>query len=179
MKKILSTLAIAIMFAFSTNAQSTAYKPFRIHISPLTYAIPSYSKGYGGGLAISIEPAYAINDNFVAGLRWELGLLSAGSEASGTIGAVGSYTLTGDYYFGKGKTRFFGGLGIGLFDGGAVTVSSSSNSVDAVGGSGIGFVPRLGVQLSHFRLAAEYNVAPKNMSYLGLKAAITIGGGAN
>lgn len=179
MKKILSTVTIALIFAFSTNAQSTSYKPFRIHLSPLTYAIPSYTKGYSGGIAISIEPAYAISDNFVAGLRLETAILGSGSETSSSIGAIGSYVLTGDYYLGEGKSRFFGGLGIGLFSGASASVGNSLSKSEVAGGNGLGFVPRIGVQLSHFRLAAEYNIAPKNMSYLGLKAAITIGGGAN
>jgi hypothetical protein len=71
MNKILLTLAIAISFAFSSNAQSESYVPFRVHISPFTYVIPNYTKGYGAGAGISIEPAYAINDNFVAGLKLE------------------------------------------------------------------------------------------------------------
>lgn len=178
MNKFLLTIAIAITFAFSANAQSESYVPFRVHISPFTYVIPNYTKGYGAGAGISIEPAYAINDNFVAGLKLEAALFGSGTETSSSIGAVGSYVLTGDYYLGEGKSRFFGGLGVGLFSGATASIyDNGSTTAEAAGGSGFGFVPRLGIQLSHFRLAAEYNLAPKNMSYLGIKAAITIGGG--
>jgi hypothetical protein len=76
MNKFLLTLAIAISFAFSSNAQSESYVPFRVHISPFTYVIPNYTKGYGAGAGISIEPAYAINDNFVAGLKLEAAIRS-------------------------------------------------------------------------------------------------------
>lgn len=177
MKKVIAILSVILASSFGSHAQSESYKAFKVHFSPFSaYAMPSYSKGYGTGLSFSIEPAYNVNDNVAVGLRYEVAAFGSGTESSGSVGAVGSYVLTGDYSFGEGKNRAFAGLGLGLFSGASVSFSNTS-ATEVVGGSGFGAVPRVGYQLSHFRLAAEYNVAPKNMSYFNLKAAITFGGG--
>ncbi|MEO0734109.1 MAG: hypothetical protein AAFZ52_14835, partial [Bacteroidota bacterium] len=99
------------------------------------------------------------------------------------IGASGSYTLMGDYYFSDTKTtRAFAGLGLGYFGGASVEVEDGNGDTvgEADGGGTIGLAPRVGYELGHLRLSAEYNLAFKESvpNYFGLHLGITIGGGA-
>ncbi|MDI9867384.1 hypothetical protein QM480_23780 [Flectobacillus sp. DC10W] len=169
------TLLLVIMLFISKSLIAQNYKPFRVHISGM-YAAPTYTKAFSSGLGYSIEPAYAVDDNLAVGVRLEGAALGVGSSLKDKIGVVASYTLTADYFmFNEGNLRFFVGGGVGFFRTGTATTSSTNDFV--AGGDGWGFVPRVGIQLSHLRISAEYNSAPKNMSYFGLKAGVTIGGG--
>ena len=171
---------------YFANAQSTAFKPFKVDIAT-GYAVPS-GKGSKGGVVFAIEPKYAINDNITLGLRMEAavtarGYVSAdGQEFSGDVKASGSYLATGDYYFNTNKFRPFAGLGVGIF-------SLASASVDMIdeeeavveSGSKFGAAPRVGFEFGHFRTAVEYNLVGKtgkiNNNYLSLKLGFFIGGG--
>lgn len=178
MKKNILFLFVFIAIGFNSKAQSENFKTFKVHVSPLTsFLFPAYANGYGTGFSFSVEPAYNIDDNMTVGLRLEGAAFASGNQSSGGGALVGSYIFTGDYSFGEEINRVFAGLGLGLFNGATVNYTTSSGSTEIAGGSGFGAVPRVGYQLSHLRLVAEYNIAPKNMSYFELKAAVTFGGG--
>ncbi len=176
MKKFLTIVALLTVATFSSNAQSDSYKAFKVDLTPFTgYVIPG-GEGLGGGLVYSLEPKYNITDNIAAGIKFEGALFSAGDIEGASVGATTSTSLVGEYSFGEGKSRPYVGLGLGLYDSGSVEISSGGSTISADAGSSFGFAPRIGYQLSHFRIGAEYNFV-KNSNYLAIKAAITIGGG--
>lgn len=186
MKKILMGAIALIGFSAASHAQSTAFKPFKVDLA-LGYAIPS-GKGAGGGVAFSLEPKYAINDNITAGLRMEGAVTVRGSvyangqEFKGDAAASSSYLLTGDYYFNTNTFRPFAGLGIGVYRLAAVSFDTGTNSSGEIAAdTKFGGAPRVGFEVGHFRMAAEYNVMGKsgslNNNYLNIKLGFFIGGG--
>jgi outer membrane protein W len=185
MKKLL-TLSLALFITLTVaNAQSENYKPFKVDIGAL-YAVGT-DDAFTGGIGFYLEPKYNVSDNIAVGLKWETAIIGGADELGEnvSISAIGSYSLTGDYYFGDSGIRPFGGLGLGLYTLGSAEFSTpdGSTSLEVDYGSKFGFAPRIGVLLGHFRLAAEYNIitgieeglASKN--YIAIKAGFEIGGG--
>jgi outer membrane protein W len=155
-----------------TNAQT--YKRFKVDVTT-GYANPTGQVGdISGGLNFSIEPKYNITDQIAVGIKREAALLIAGSSngGDGKIALLQSTSLTGEYYYGEGKVRPFGGIGLGFYAG--TTFDSDGNS--STGESVFGFAPRAGLQFSHFRLGVEYNII-KDSNYFAIKIGATIGGG--
>lgn len=186
-------MAVFVMAAMSTNAQD--FKKFKVGIG-LGYAVPS--KG-SAGVLLYLEPMYRIQDNIAVGLRIETAALAgetpAGVTTSLSVSAVGSYTLSGQYYFGAGTFRPFVGAGIGVFTVAAATADIAGSSVQlSASSSSIGFYPRVGFDLGHFNVSLDYNIVPEqssditiagiglvkstqNFSYIGIRVGASIGGG--
>ncbi|GHN00757.1 hypothetical protein WSM22_22460 [Cytophagales bacterium WSM2-2] len=99
-----------------------------------------------------MEPAYRITDKWSVGLRLEGAVTSAAQSI-----LTGSYGPNGQYYFlDKNGTRFFAGLGVGLY-----TLSSAGMMCDCSRDyekNKIGFYPRLGFDVGHLTITTEYNV---------------------
>jgi len=189
-----------LSWAGLAQAQDREFKPFKVDLA-LGYAIPG-GKGSSAGIVFAVEPKYALMDQLSVGLRFEgavvaRGFESATSSTSGSsvslsVSAIRSFVLTGDYYFSTNKSRFFGGLGAGLFQYASAGAAFTTSGNTAVGSSGdvseynkFGVVPRIGAELGHFRLGLEYNLVPKHEvdkitftnSYLSFKIGAFIGGG--
>ncbi len=182
MKKLFFIAAAILMFSAVTFGQS--YKPFKVGLGAL-YAIPT-GDGAGGGVGFYLEPKYNLNDKFDMGLLIESALLASDVDgASASISGVTSYSLTGDYMMGSGKTRPFVGLGLGIYSLGSVDwdVAGQTGSVDF--GSKFGFSPRVGINLSHFQLQLQYHIITGQSSdiikvsknYLAIKIGVEFGGG--
>jgi len=113
-----------------------------------------------------------------------------GSDVS--VSTLGTYQLTGDYYFNTNKIRPFAGLGLGIYNLGTVEFTADPNeSGDGVTindgtidyGTKFGFAPRVGLLMGHFRIALEYNAIMgvedflESKNYLSFKIGVEIGGG--
>lgn len=179
MKKLL--LIAAMAFVGSTAfGQADNYRAFKVDLGF------GYAAGMGdldGGLLWYIEPKYNVTDNIAAGLKLEQAALVAVSEGNTAALAVLTYQLTGDYYFGEDKVRFFGGLGLGMFGVASAKIEDDQGNVEniEVGGESVfGISPRVGVLLGHLRIGLEYNlIFADNIdpNYLGVKLGFEIGGG--
>ncbi|MFW5700817.1 MAG: hypothetical protein ACOCWM_03925 [Cyclobacteriaceae bacterium] len=187
MKKILTLSLVLFITLTVANAQSENYKAFKVDLGAL-YGIGT-DESYSAGIGFYLEPKYNVTDNIAVGLKWETAIIG-GADALGesvSISAIGSYLITGDYYFGDSRVRPFAGLGTGLYALGAVDfdIDSGNGSVDGSVdyGTKFGFAPRVGVLLGHFRLAAEYNIITgieeglASRNYIAIKAGFEIGGG--
>jgi outer membrane protein X len=192
MMKIFLMLGL-FSWAGLAQAQDREFKPFKVDLA-VGYAIPG-GPGSSAGFVFALEPKYALMDQLSLGLRMEAALVARGlvSGASTEIKSITSYALTGDYYFSTNKSRFFAGLGAGLFQFGGTKVditsnsgSTTVNSFDVASYTKFGVFPRIGAELGHFRVGVEYNVVPKqevspnsafNNSYLSFKIGAFIGGG--
>ena len=185
MKKLLFTIGL---FAASTavQAQSKMYKPVKVDLAV------GYGFGNAKGVVISLEPKYNIQDQLAIGLRME-GAVLAGLEAEDangmpteiSISAIGSYLVTGEYYFSNNSFRPLAGLGTGIYSMGSITASTSDDSIDegAVDiGNRFGIAPRVGFEVGHFRMGLEYNLItgqPEgfNRNYFSTKIGFFFGGG--
>jgi hypothetical protein len=101
----------------------------------------------GGGLLLTLEPAYRVSDNLAIGLRLEGA--AYGSTFSGWPGAFGSITINGQYYFSAEQFRPFVGAGLGIY-------SEYERE--------FGFYPRVGFDWRHFTMALEFNFIPAGSS---------------
>jgi outer membrane protein X len=199
MKNLLAIVFFSSLLSFSSKAQDSEYKPFKVDVS-LGYVIPG-GKGAKGGILFAIEPKYSVISNLAVGLRMEGAIVArfSGYDENGdvmdaSVKAAGSYLATGDYYIPTGSAfRPFTGTGAGIFSIAGVEVNSTSGEVS--GGSKFGGMVRTGFELSHFRFGFEYNIVPKtkfdgfdengnpttgltsNNSYMGIKLGVCIGGG--
>ncbi len=181
MKKISVVLCFVLLAASASYAQNL--KPFRFGIGT-GYAL-AFGTGASGGVLLGFEPSYRLKDNFSIGLRAEFALVVKGvvSGASGSVATLGSWTLNGQYYIGDKTEGFrpFVGAGLGIYNGAGVsfttTGSQGSLTVTSPSTSDIGFYPRVGFDISHFTLNLDYNIVGNNGSYLGVRAAVQIGGG--
>ena len=168
------------------RAQSPTYKPFRVDVSA-GLNVPTKDKV---GNTISIEPKYALSDRLALGLRFESStVLRDGPTGQLTDGRfVRSYAASGDYYLNADRYRFFAGLVTGIYQRG--TAMLSDKGIEATLDSfpdiryesvRFGLAPRVGFELSHLRVSAEYNFITArqtdNINYLALKAGVIIGGG--
>jgi hypothetical protein len=202
-KKLLILLMITSMYV-----QAQEYKPVKIGIG-LGYSVPG-GAGSKGGPIFYIEPSYRANDKIVIGLRLEGAVATKGTfitaVSPGGITSVGdlsssataSYTVNAQYYFSNENFRPFAGAGLGIYSSTSVSFNSfgSTTTINS-SGSQFGFYPRIGFDVGHFTLQAEYNIVPSttsefslttnsgvsvsssetNNSYLGIKAGFFFGGG--
>jgi hypothetical protein len=91
------------------------------------------------------------------GIKAEAAALASISNASsGVLSVVTSYSLTGEYYLGDRMVRPFAGLGVGSY--GAIIFDTDEFETIVKGKSVIGFAPRAGLQIGHFRLEAAYHL---------------------
>jgi hypothetical protein len=147
MKKLYIFLFVSLMLSSGANAQN--YDKFKLGLGA-GYAGGKGAEGItdGGGVLLTLEPAYRIIDNMAIGLRLEAALY--GSGHSGIPGGFGSITINGQYYFDVESFRPFVGAGLGSYLGSGL--------------SSFGFYPRLGLDWGHFTLAFEYNLIPGSSS---------------
>ncbi|MCY7356377.1 MAG: hypothetical protein LH609_02720 [Rudanella sp.] len=166
------------------------------------YARPA-GAGSAGGVVLSLEPKYGLNDQVDLGMRFEGAFMGRalaynGKTTQTQINLAGSYILTGNYLLTTSNFRPFIGLGAGLYTtvGGSLTTDSSTgatqvNDASVKGGQKFGGMARIGLKTGHFTLGAEYNFIPatqisltsvqvikSNNSYWGIKFGFDIGGGA-
>ena len=171
MKNLLLLLALLCfpLFLIAQNLNGS----FKIDIDG-GYVKPTEGYGVTPGVVLTLEPRVYISDYFTAGLRLEGALIGYRPEYEDEyFSYFGSTTLTGEYYFGKGKNRPFMGFGGGLYARHFILEDYSGESLytSDYGRIKLGFFGRAGVELGHIRLAGSYNVIGANFSY----AAFTIG----
>jgi hypothetical protein len=189
MKKILFITAICFCIVSITYGQD--YKKFRVGLA-VGYVVPSGFLSVSGAL-LSIEPSYRIMDNLSIGLRLEYASFTRGASislsGSNNINpsTIVSYTVNGQYYLSKTKFRPFVGAGIGAYSLADVSISGPSAGTASTAQTNFGFYPRVGFDIGHFSISADYNiVSPSSIplsketiinNYLGLKLGVYFGGG--
>ncbi|WP_116107606.1 OmpW family outer membrane protein [Lewinella sp. IMCC34191] len=181
-KSILSFLLVLVLSGVAT-AQSNNYRMFEWDLLRLGYAIPGGER-FGGGVAFGTEVRYNASDRISVGLRPEVAAYTSNLEAETIdVGAAGSFVVTGDYYLRtEGGFRPFGGMGLGSFGGASVTVEDTDDTVDEEDlevGRSLGIVPRVGMEIGHFRVSLEYNLTFSDQvsNYFGIMIAPTLFGG--
>lgn len=171
MKKLLLLFAL-FGFVFSVDAQ-TLEGTFKADIGA-GYAKPTEGFGVKPGVTLVVEPHYYLSDNFTVGARFEGAFLGYQAQYDDELFSFfGSTTLTGEYYFAKGKIKPFLGVGGGLFTRHYILEDSTGEDLytSGYGTIKLGFLGRIGFEAGHIRVAGTYNVIGANFSYV----AFTIG----
>jgi hypothetical protein len=172
-----------LLLAINSSAQDKphAFKPFRLDFA-LSAGMP-FDNVLKKSIGIAIEPKYAFNDHFAAGLRFEGIDLGPSDEVMGYVGDfkfTTSWLLTTDYYFNTKKFRPFIGAGAGLYNLPEEEFRGSSK-LDPV--RQFGFMARTGFEIGYFRTSVEINKAGKSKyadyNYLSLKAGFYLWGMRN
>lgn len=186
-KKFMKTIFTILLVAMATLCFAQNFKPFKVGVGA-GYAIQSGGKG--GGL-LFVEPAYRISNLCLIGLRLESavtsrGITGKGKNITGEATSNASYSINGQYYLNEKYVRPFVGLGLGVFSLGDIEYNGVDGVTSSHAASRFGFYPRVGVDIGHLNLTVDYNVIPRittddgsriRNSYLGLRAALAIGGG--
>ena len=178
---IILGLVLSFFMLFSTNLYAQINEGFKVDWG--------FGYGFGGkskqiivssigeaelintgraGIGVYIEPRYGLNDRLTLGLRFGGDILGSGNyeDVEGkpvtvdlSISGLSSYLVTGEYNFTTNKVRPFGGLGLGLYSGESVSLGTSG--LGTTKSSGLGVMPRAGVNLGHFRMILAYNMPLK------------------
>lgn len=175
-----------ILFAILLAATNVHAQQFRKFLLAAQLGLPD---GHGIISSFALEPGYRLSDRVQVGFRMETQNMMPFTGASSN--PVNSMGINAHYYFYK---RSFFGAGVGLFNPSNNFIMSSTESQNQR--NGIGFYPRVGIDLGHFRLMAECNfVQPMkdyisypmpgfvghyenvNKNYLSLKIGFFLGGG--
>ncbi len=172
MKNLVFTIMLCVLFVSNTFAQS--YKPFEWQVFGFSFLNPE-NNDLGNTLTFDTELRFHINDKFSLGVKHEWQFFTPlFDEPVRGLGVTTAYSLTGEYYFSNNRNkRAFVGLGIGMFNNEATTESG----VD-VGGTELGFTPRIGYRFGLLRFNAAYNhtFAEDFPNYLTLGVGVTLGG---
>lgn len=151
-------------------AQTRSYQAFKLDLAT-GLVIPAGKTIFDKRVVFSVEPKYNLTDHLSLGFRVEA---APNTNLLGTddvwIETISSYVLTGDYLFNKAKNfRPFFGLGAGMFNQTLMSVDPETTTKSTTPG----VVMRGGLELGHFRFAAEYNLTffehNKKMNYFGFK----------
>ena len=186
-----------LLLLVAASAQGQDFKKFKVGIG-VGYGVPSDGDG---GVLVYLEPMYRLQDKIAVGLRMEsaafLGQPISGTPYTTSAFGIGSYTASGQYYFGNGTFRPFVGAGLGIYQLAAVSSDLGGSNVNlSAAASVFGFYPRIGFDLGHFNVLIDYNLIPEqttdvssggfgttkntsNYSYIGVKIGASIGGGKN
>lgn len=179
MKKLL-LLSALITLAYLADAQSTAYKAFKVDLD-FGYAIPSDGTGTKAGATFTIEPHYRLLNDFALGLRIEGAGLGyedlSGATKKIKVSLLTSFCLTGDYYFSKSGFRPFAGGGLGIFTQKSESASSGTDGAVIAGATKFGVFPRIGFEAGHFRMSGTYDIIGNNANYLAFTLGFFFGGG--
>lgn len=195
MKSKVFSLMIVIMVSVLGFGQEA--EKFRVDLRV------GYTTGEAGdGILLNLEPKWSIDEKINVGFRIAgAGLVTIGNEddltvaGSDRIAGIGSYTGTLDYYvYHKSGSPFatFVGGGLGYYGVFNYTEDLDDEAVDNLETKGgFGGFARVGFDYFKFRVALEYNLAPKgtlrgpgnialgeiNNSYLGVSLGFYFGGG--
>ena len=163
MKSLLTLLALLTVLAGSPQAQD--FKPFQLYLATGAQLLLS---DRDVEFAITLEPAYRINDNISVGLRLQVGGLSRTVEVNvdGTPYSWAdhsqciSLTLNGKYYFTNTSFRPYAGFGLGLYDleGYSPTYFGFPVRYSVNGAGKFGFYPRIGFDWGRFNFNVDLNL---------------------
>ncbi len=173
--RIVKILLLPFILLSSINDSiAQDYKKLEWDVIGMSYLIPT-SNNIGRAAGINTEVRFNLNNRTSVGLNYKWQFFGdLFDEPVRSAGITNTSSITFDYYlFNKINERVFGGLAVGLFNNQAITESGED-----VGGTGIGFIPRIGYEMQFLRFTANYNYTVKTdfPNYFELGLGLNIGG---
>jgi hypothetical protein len=202
MRKSIFIFMLLLSHPFFSNAQT--FKKIRVGFGG-GLSIPDQKEIKKGGIAY-LEPSYRIKDRIAIGVRLEANIANQRDVTNSMFidySGVNSCSINGQYYLLQDaiNRRTFIGFGFGIFSTPATSGEGSINGIfiseTFSSENKLGIFPRFGYDMGHFTFMIEYNLGPSAMkkivivengnatttstkirlSYLSIKAGLTIGGG--
>ena len=173
---LITLLLISLAQLTEVQAQQNRYTKFEIDAIQLGY-VP-----VRGG-SIGAELRFNLRDNISIGYGSQIRINSNTDSEALRFAVTKSNMLSADYYFNTSSTRrLFSGLGLGHYEGGSFEYGTRANGQEyhtGRGGKSFGLAPRLGYELGHFRIKAQYNAIFRKEvdNFFDLSFALTLGGG--
>ncbi len=129
----------------------------------------------GDGIGLFSEVRVNLNDKIAVGLKQEWQFFGEYFDEPIRSQGIGtSFALTADYYLlNNANNRGFVGVAVGNFNN-----SETTQAGKEIGGSGIGFVPRIGYKYAFLRVTADYNYTFKDdfPNFVTIGLALNLGG---
>ncbi len=186
--KIFSLIIVLFyLFLFKVTAQSyhDGHFKYDIMIGSSTPKDDSLTTAFN----FSVEPHYILSNSLSLGLRLEsffTNKVTYSLDRNQKItSSINSICPTIDFYLGnKFFIRPFISAGFGMFyttkpnfnDNVFVNGPYYNNNSSTINTVQFGGFPRIGIEIWHFRLVAEYDIVSSNENYLSLKAGGFFGG---
>lgn len=159
----------------ATAGDGRVYRKFKVDVTLGYSQIMEDAVDASYGFNFSVEPKYNVLDNLAVGLKLEAaGFILSDDEDYLTLASLPSVSLTSEYYFGKKTVRPYIGIAAGAYF--PKVYEFDDETITYSGDTKFGFAPRVGVQIGHFRVGAEYNIV-EDGSFLSIKLGASIGGG--
>lgn len=151
------------------------YRKFKVDITMGYSGIMEDAVDASYGFNFSVEPKFNVMDNLAVGLKLEAAaFILSDDEDYLTVASLPSVSLTSEYYFSKKTVRPYVGISAGAYFPKVYEFDDETITYD--GETKFGFAPRVGVQIGHFRVGAEYNFVEEG-NFLSIKLGASIGGG--
>ena len=181
----MKNLTLTAILAFSSiafiSAQSPNYVDWEWDVMKLGFATPIGSDEASGGIAFGTELRYNVADNMSIGISFEAAGFSSDFDSDEEdIGVSSASMLVVDRYLKTDSgTRGFFGLGIGNMSSGTLEITNGTAGDTFGSSSSFGIAPRVGYELGHGRLMAQYNHSFKGetTNHLSITLALTLWGG--
>lgn len=181
MQKFLLTSLFAVFSVMMINAQSQNYVDWEWDVLKLGFATPIGADGASGGVSFGTELRYNVADDMSIGLSFEgAGFSSDFASDDQDIGISAASLLVVDRYLKTDSgTRGFYGLGIGNMRSGTVEITNGTAGDPFGTSSSFGIAPRVGFELGHGRIMAQYSHSFKSetTNHLSITLALTLWGG--
>jgi len=185
MKNVMFIIFFAMVGILNLTAQSPSYVDWEWDIIKVGFVAPTgstaKSDNINNGFSINTELRYNVRDDLSIGIAFEGAFFGTDfDEDNADIDLSSSFIVAGDYYFNTtSATRGFAGLGLGTYSDGRLEIRNGNAEEVIEGESSFGIAPRVGFELGHGRLMAQYNYAfnKETTDYFSVSLALTLWGG--
>ncbi len=181
MKRQIFTFLVLISTTVFLQAQAPNYVDWEWDILKFGFVEPTSGGVTSGGFESATELRYNVSNDFSLGIAFQGAFFGTDfDDDNADLGVSGAFLVNGDYYLKtNSNTRAFVGMGFGRYGDGTLEIRNG-NANDVINGtSSLGVAPRVGFELGHGRLMAQYNYAFKKetTNYLSISLALTLWGG--
>lgn len=181
MKKLILSFLLLTFSTFLLHGQAPNYVDWEWDILKFGFVEPTGGGVSASGFESATELRYNVRDDLSIGLAFQGAFFGTNFDDDNVdLGVSGAFLINGDYYLKtNSNTRAFFGLGFGRYGDGTLEIRNGNANDIIEGTSSLGVAPRLGFELGHGRLLAQYNYAFKKATtdYFSISLALTLWGG--
>ncbi len=182
MKKYNLSLVILCLTISAAFSQASSYTNFEWDVVRIGFASPVSSDSLNKGINLGGEVRFNFRDDISIGLAADFVYFAEtlGDSGNANIDFAGANSLTVDKYFGTTSSkRFFAGTGLGYYRNSEIKTRKGFDNIKTDKFSSVGISPRIGYELGHLRIMAQYHYTTKSEMYdfFTINLAITLWGG--
>jgi len=159
-------IGLLLALLISSTAMAQEFNKFQVGAG-LGYAQTTQRKG----VTVYVEPRYRFVECVAVFAKLETATM-ASIQTSDPAATIISFSLGGQYYFGRNKFRPFAGAGIGSYYLSSDFLAGGFQSINS-----FGYYPRVGFDYGQLNITFDYNIItekiPETTTILGLPAGTT------